>query len=93
MSQMSTTPVFACRICKKPVVVTHLSTTNSDPQNELLLKLMKAVADAALCPFHRKQYEYYASQERGDEFLMNPHLVLYSVNDESGLDYYGRNRS
>ena len=91
MAQMSTIPVFACRVCGKPVYATHLSTQGSDPNNEKLKKFMRGLASIALCPYHQKVRNYYASQGREDEFLkeqLSPASVIYSVRDNTGLNYY-----
>jgi hypothetical protein len=82
---MSTTPVFACRVCGKPVVVSRLSTYVDDPDGKLLQSLMKGLAEIALCPSHQAKRNWYASQGRLDEFLkneLNPRAVLYSVQDD-----------
>lgn len=90
MSQMATVPVFACRKCGKPVYVTHLSTKADDPQAENLRILMRGLSSIALCKECRKAYNYFASQNRANEFLLNPHIVIYNVRDNTGVDYYGR---
>lgn len=91
MSQMATVPVFGCRVCGKPVFVTHLSTQGADPDNERLKQLMQGLGKIALCPYHQKVRNYYASLGREDEFLknqFNPQGVIYNVHDHSGNDYY-----
>ena len=91
MSKMSTTPVFACRVCGEPVVVSHLTTYVDDPDGKLLQSLMKALADIALCPYHQQQRDWYASQGRLDEFLkneLNPRAVLYAVQDTNNVGWY-----
>lgn len=86
---MATIPVFACRVCGKPVYVTHLSSMN-DPKAEKLKDMMANLQKLALCDFHRAQRNWYASQGRENEFYMNNHIVIYNVVDNSDLDYYGR---
>ena len=97
MSQMSTVPVFACRVCGKPVYVTALKTLQDDPDGKLLEQLMKGLSDIAFCPEHRRQWNYFASRNRADEFysnLFNPQGVLYNVRQgKSEVDWYGRNLS
>ncbi len=88
---MATTPVFACRICGKPVVVTNLSSFN-DPKAEVLKTLMQGLSKIALCDYHRAKRNYFASLGREDEFYLNPDTVIYNVVDNSNLDYYGRKR-
>ena len=94
MSQMSTVPVFACRVCGKPVYVTSLRTIGEDPDGKLLETLMKGLSDVALCPEHRRQWNYFASRNRADEFysnLFNPQGVLYNIRPGlTGVDWYGR---
>lgn len=93
MSQMATTPVFACRVCGKPVYVTHLSTKGSDEGAENLKRLMVNLGKIALCKYHQMKRNYYASQGREEEWLqneLNPRTVIYNVVDKSGLDYYRR---
>jgi len=89
MAQMATIPVFACRRCGKPVYVTHLSSAK-DPDASKLKELMKGLSDIALCRNCRETYNYLASQGRSEEFLINPDGIIYSVVDNSGVDYYGR---
>lgn len=91
MSQMATTPVFACRVCGKPVYVTHLSTTGTDADAEQLKRLMQNLGKIALCKYHAMKRNWYASQGREEEWLkneLNPTTVIYAVSDRSGLDYY-----
>jgi hypothetical protein len=93
MSQMATTPVFACRVCGKPVYVTHLSTTGRDDNAENLKRLMVNLSKIALCKYHAMKRNWYASQGREEEFLkneLNPLTVIYNVVDNSGMDYYRR---
>jgi hypothetical protein len=93
MSQMATVPVFACRVCGKPVYVVHLSTTRPDSDAQELKRLMQNLSKIALCNYHRKQRNYYASLGREDEWLanaLNPAAVILNVVDKSGVDYYGR---
>jgi hypothetical protein len=68
MSEMKTTPVFKCRRCGKPLVVTHLSTTTPDYKGEALSGLMKALPDIALCEHCKNTYNWLAAQGRSDEF-------------------------
>ena len=93
MSQMSTVPVFACRVCRQPVYVTKLTTFVDDPDGKLLASLMKALADVALCDYHKAMRNWYASQGRESEFLanaLNPNVVLYNVHDHTGVGWYGK---
>ena len=94
MSQMSTVPVFACRVCGKSVYATHLVTRIDDPDGKVLNALMKGLSEIALCPEHQRQWNWYASQNRADEFysnLFNPQGVLYNVRQgKTGVDWYGR---
>lgn len=89
MSQMATVPVFACRGCGKPVYVTHLS-MRDDPDASKLKKAMQNLPKIAMCKYCKMKYEWLAAQNRTDEFVLNPHAVIYSVVDSSGIDYYGR---
>lgn len=94
MSKMATVPVFACRVCGKPVYFTHVQTAVSDPEGKILDEMMYHLSNVALCAEHRRHYNWYASQNRADEFFkneLNPQRVLYNILDESGLDYYGKN--
>lgn len=96
MSQMSTYPVLACKVCGKAVVVKHLSTKGVDNDGSKLFELMQGLPDIALCAEHRRQYNWFARQNRADEFIkaaLNPQGVLYNIIDETGLDYYGRDAS
>lgn len=92
MADMSTVPVYACRVCGAPVYVTQLS-TRKDPQAELLKTFMQNLQKVALCSYHRAQRNWYASQGREAEWLaneLNPSVTIYNVIDNSSLDYYGR---
>lgn len=92
MAKMATVPVFACKVCGKAVYVTDLSTRGQGGADELKA-LMQGLKSIALCAEHRKAYNYYASQNRADEFIKNqldPATTIYNVRDESGVDYYGR---
>lgn len=94
MAEMATVPVFACRVCGKPVYATHLSTTGKDPSAETLKVLMQGLSKIALCDYHKAKRNWYASQGREDEFLaneLNPMTVIYNVVDNSKLDYYRKN--
>ncbi len=91
MAEMATVPVFACRVCGKPVYAVHLSTTMDDPQAEMLKTLMQGLAKIALCKHHQIKRNWYASQGREEEWLkneFNPMTVIYNVVDNSELDYY-----
>lgn len=93
MAEMATVPVFACKVCGKPVYVVHLSTTTNDPQAEMLKTLMQGLGNIALCKYHAMKRNWYASQGREEEWLkneLNPRTVIYNVVDNSNLDYYGR---
>lgn len=61
-------PVFKCRVCGKPVFVTLLDTTRPDPDGVLLHKLMGGLAKVALCNWHQRQKNWYASQNRLEEW-------------------------
>jgi hypothetical protein len=94
MSEMATVPVFACRVCGKPVYITHLSTQEADADAKKLKLLMQGLSKIALCDYHRAKRNWYASQGREAEFLaneLNPVTVIYNVVDGSKLDYYGKN--
>ncbi len=93
MAEMATVPVYGCRVCGKPVYVTHLSTTGTDESASLLKTLMQGLGNIALCKYHRMKRNWYASQGREEEFLaneLNPITVIYNVVDNSDLDYYNR---
>lgn len=93
MAEMATVPVYACRVCGKPVYVVHLSTLGSDPNAEKLKTLMQGLSKIALCDFHRAKRNWFATHGREDEFLaneLNPMTTIYNVVDNSENDYYGR---
>lgn len=94
MSQMATIPVYKCRVCGKPVYVTHLSTQGADPNAEKLKMLMQGLSKIALCDYHRAKRNHFATQGREAEFIaneLNPLTTIYNVVDNSKVDYYGRN--
>jgi hypothetical protein len=93
MSKMATVPVIKCRGCGAAVYITHLSTARPDADAKQLRGLMQGLPSIALCRSCRNVYNYYAGQNRADEFfshLFNPDIVLLSVHDYSGADYYKR---
>jgi hypothetical protein len=66
---MSTTAVFKCKYCGKPVYVRELRTTKPDAGGELLNEFMVNLNKIAhICPQCRKKLEYYRSQGREEEF-------------------------
>ena len=70
MSQMSTTAVFRCDYCGRPVYVRELRTTRPDPDGELLNDFMRNLGKIArICPACRKQMHYQGSQGRLDDFM------------------------
>ena len=86
--KMSTVPVFKCRGCGRPVYGTLLEA----PDAETLKQHMSGLAEIAMCKGCKDRYNYFASIGRSDEFKLNPSLVLLSVVDVSGADYYGRQK-
>lgn len=69
MSQMSTTAVFRCDYCGRPVYVRELRTTQPDPNGEMLNGFMRNLDKIArICPDCRKKRQYYAAQGRVKEF-------------------------
>ena len=69
MSQMSTTAVFRCKYCGRPVYVRELRTTQPDPDAKLLNSFMANLDKIAhICPRCRKKRQYYAKQGRVEEF-------------------------
>lgn len=82
---MATTPVFACRGCGKPV---SMSLEAKDV--ETLKQLMTGLAKIALCKYCKAKYDYLAFMGRSDEFPLNEHIIIYSVIDDSQVDYYNR---
>jgi len=89
MAEMATIPVFACRRCGKPVLVTHLS-SRKDPTAEKLKGFMQNLQKIAMCKDCQAAYNYLAAHGRSSEFLLNPNVVIYNVLDHTNLDYYGR---
>jgi hypothetical protein len=65
---MKLTPVYKCRVCGKPVYVTLLDTTRPDPDGKLLFALMAGLEKVALCNWHQRQKNWYASQNRLGEW-------------------------
>jgi len=57
-------PVFKCRVCGKPVFVTLLDTARPDPDGVVLHSLMAGLERVALCNWHQRQKNWYASQHR-----------------------------
>lgn len=70
MSQLSTMPVIRCSHCGRPIIVTHLSTAESDYNGEQLNKLLQNMGRNALCPACQRSYNYYASQGRTEDWRM-----------------------
>ncbi len=65
---MQTTPVLLCYRCGRPVVVKDLHTTRADPSGELLGRLMQGLRKIALCNFHQRQRNHYASLGRIEDW-------------------------
>ena len=77
MSQMSTTAVFKCDYCGRPVYVRELRTTKPDPNGELLGDFMHNLGKIArICPACRKKLAYYQSQGRADEFYRGEFVTI-----------------
>jgi len=68
MSVMQTQPVFLCRRCKRPLVVTHLSTVSPDPDGRLLHDMMSNLHKIALCNNCQKQRTWYAQNDRIEDW-------------------------
>ena len=68
MSVMQTRPVFLCRRCKRPLVVTHLSTVQSDPDGTLLHDMMSNLHKIALCKHCQRQRNWYAQNDRIEDW-------------------------
>lgn len=68
MSQLSTQPVFKCRVCGKPVVVIHLSTEFSDPDGEQVVEMAKNLGKVAICPDCNNRRTWYIEQGRYNEW-------------------------
>jgi len=68
MSQMNTTPVLSCKRCGELLVVSHLSTSESDPEGQILFSFMANLGKIALCPFCRQQRDWYIMQGRGEDW-------------------------
>lgn len=86
MSEMKTRPVFRCKRCEKPVVATHLSTLEEDPEGKRLSQLMKVFFDIAYCESCLEAYNYYAREGRLDEFHAAEKAELIAVPRYSPLD-------
>lgn len=82
MSQMLLSPVFKCRGCDKPVIVTHLSTNFPDASGEALNQLMQGLSKIAMCNDCTARYNWLASQGRSGEFHLNPIGELITVRDD-----------
>ena len=68
MSAINTTPVLLCKRCRRPLVLTQLSTAAPDPEGVLLHQLMQSIGQNAICKDCRNQLNYYASQGRGEDW-------------------------
>jgi len=86
MAKMSTVPVYACRGCGRPVYGIHVEAGTA----EQLKAIMPHLAEIAICKDCKARYNWLASQNRSDEFRLNPNLIIYNVVDPSGVDWYGR---
>lgn len=67
MSQMSNQAVLKCSQCGATVVLTHLETTQPDPDSKLLMELMRSLGKNALCPTCQARLNYNAEKERKGE--------------------------
>lgn len=78
MSQLSTMPIFKCRVCGKPIILTKLCTTIPDEDCSLLNDMIKGIAKVAICDDCRKREIYLLENNRGDEINYNPDTILLS---------------
>ena len=69
MSVMKTRPVFKCRHCGRPLVVSFLATQRPDPEGTLLFELMRNLRKIAYCAPCRAAYNYYSSIGRVADWL------------------------
>ena len=69
MAQLSTQPIVKCSRdgCGNYVKVARLVSTD-DASGEKLQRMLRAAAETALCPFHRRQRDYYAQMGRIDDW-------------------------
>lgn len=86
MAQMSTVPVFKCRSCGGAVYATHVESYGNDADASRLKIIMSGLAEIAVCPACRRRANALA--QRGQEMPLNNHLVILSVIDNSGIDWY-----
>lgn len=63
MAQFSTKPVFMCKRCGRPLVLTSGGSFN-DPEGALLHVIAKAAAENALCAECNAKKMWYARQGR-----------------------------
>lgn len=84
MAQMKLQPVFRCRGCGTSVVISHLSTTQSDPEGNLLREFMQNTAKIALCRGCKTRYNWLAKHDRSEEFNMDyaPEGTLLDIREE-----------
>lgn len=67
---MKLKPVYKCRFggCGRTVIVQHLATFRADEDTELLRGMMANLHKVALCDWHRRQRNWYATQGRDAEW-------------------------
>ena len=63
MAQFSTTPVFLCKRCGRPLILTSGGSFN-DPEGKMLHIIAKAAAENALCAECNAKKSWYVSQGR-----------------------------
>ena len=67
MSELKNEVVLTCRGCGRPVVCTHLSTAQADPEMKLLDEFIKNLQRIALCEHCNARRAYLAERGRGQE--------------------------
>jgi hypothetical protein len=57
-------PVLRCKRCRAYIVVKEMQTYRPDPDGSMLREWLRHLEKTALCPNCQNQYNYYASQNR-----------------------------
>lgn len=72
MSKMSNTAILKCSQCGKPMVLSALETTMKDPDSEVLITLMRQIAQGGMCPACRKKHNYEVQKGGDSDYRVRP---------------------
>ena len=79
MSKMSNQAALTCTQCGRPMLLTMLETTSPDPDSEMLIALMRTIAQAGMCPACRKKLNHEVAQGGKSDYRLRPVINLIQI--------------